>query len=502
MTLRRTGAVPARLGPLSRAERALWRAAARGELADLRTGKADGDDASRGSGWAAERCVRAEVLAALMLGANPSEPGSVPAIRLAGAKVTGRLVATGATINRTLAFDQCYFEEQLELDEASGTSIRMTACHLPGFSAAGLQVSGSIVFKDCVIRGRLSLYTATIAGELILGGTKILNPGDWTLFAGGLTVQGGLFCRWNFESHGTVNLPGARLHGGVFFEFARLIEPGGKAFDAENASVDGPMLFFDLLVDGDVRLPGARIGSELSFARAKFIGRESRALDCSRVQATRLDLATASPIIGAVDLGNAHVGVLADDPATWPSDLRLDGLSYDSIVSASPSISASDRIDWLRRDPTGYRPQPYEELARWFRRVGHDDQARAVLFAKQLHRRTEMLAISKAWGYLLEWSVGYGYKPWRAMAWLVMLVALGTTVFAIAPPKASTPSSSAHFDSLVFTINLLLPIGHFGQADLWSLSDGQEWFAYSLVAAGWLMATAVVSALTRMLSTA
>jgi hypothetical protein len=278
-------------------------------------------------------------------------------------------------------------------------------------------------------------------------------------------------------------------------------------------------------VNGAIHMPGARINGQLSLDGAVIRG-QGTVLDLRRITADELLLTLGEPADGIVDLRHAQVSVLCDDRATWPTALRLDGLSYDSLVtlrdhrapaasetretgtvsdladSASAEIlPAEDRLAWLRLGGNGYRPQPYEQLAAFYRHVGHDDQARKVLLAKQrLRRSTENLA-GKAWGYLLDWSVGYGYRPWLAALWLVALITLGSVVFGLNPPAPVTHSSPAHFNPLFYTIDLLFPFGQFGQANsMWSLSTPEQWFAYSLVGAGWLLATAVIAGVSRALS--
>jgi hypothetical protein len=53
--------------------------------------------------------------------------------------------------------------------------------------------------------------------------------------------------------------------------------------------------------------------------------------------------------------------VLADDRATWPDKLHLVGFTDDALHK-TPTVSAKPRLSWLRRDPGGYAPQPYEQL--------------------------------------------------------------------------------------------------------------------------------------------
>ena len=73
-------------------------------------------------------------------------------------------------------------------------------------------------------------------------------------------------------------------------------------------------------------------------------------------------------------------------------------------------------------------------------------------------------------------------------------------MFAWRPLPALHPATAPHFSSLVYTINLLLPIGQFVQSDQWNPEGAERWFAYALIGMGWLLATAVIAGITRVLN--
>ncbi|WP_369199288.1 hypothetical protein [Streptomyces sp. PU-14G] len=157
------------------------------------------------------------------------------------------------------------------------------------------------------------------------------------------------------------------------------------------------------------------------------------------------------------------------------------------------------RLAWIGRNP-GYAPQPYEQLAGWYRQIGHDDHARRVLLAKQRHRRLTLPVPARVWGHLLDVTVGYGYRPWLAGVWLVMLTLLGTLVFGAQSPTPMKPGEGGPFQPLVYTLDLLIPIGGLGQRTGWYWSnDGLQWLAYLLIAFGWILTTAVIAGVTRTL---
>ncbi|MCF3131737.1 hypothetical protein [Streptomyces olivochromogenes] len=155
---------------------------------------------------------------------------------------------------------------------------------------------------------------------------------------------------------------------------------------------------------------------------------------------------------------------------------------------------------WICREP-GYAAQPYEQLAAWYRQIGHDDDARRVLLAKQRHRRRTLGWPARTWGHRLDATVGYGYRPWLAGLWLVALALMGTVVFSAHSPKPTQPGQVPPFHASVYTLDLLIPIGGLGQRGAWYRTGGATaWLAYALIATGWLLTTAVLSGISRTLS--
>ena len=84
---------------LSEPERLLWAAFPRGAWADLLACDPTADDLEDAAPWGPSRTIRAEVIAALLLGGCAAEPGRAPAVRLRGARISGRLDLMGATVS-------------------------------------------------------------------------------------------------------------------------------------------------------------------------------------------------------------------------------------------------------------------------------------------------------------------------------------------------------------------------------------------------------------------
>ncbi|MEU4658497.1 oxidoreductase [Streptomyces sp. NPDC023723] len=497
-------------------EREVWHAFPSGRTVNLHAGPPGDDPVADGARWGPERTVRAAVLAALLLGAHSGQPGTVPALRLAGARISGPLDLAGAQLAYALWLAECWFEESVDLSGASAQSIAITGSAVPGVEAGLIRVDGRLdLGRSRIGTGpatpfhrrvtALSLINAHVSGAVNLKGAELTAAGEWAVSAGGLVAEGGLYCVDGFVAHGEVRLMGAQLPGGLHLRGALLDRPGprGVVLALDNAVTSTLDCSGGFVARGTVRLRGARVADDLTFAGAVLDGPADGAgpsLSAPLLTAVDFDLTLARPPSGAVDLRGAQVAYLHDNEHSWPAAVELDGFVYGAIRADRDRNSVAERVAWLRRGP-GYHPQPYEQLASWYRKAGHDDEARRVLLAKQRHRRRTLRPAGRAWGHLLDATVGYGYRPWLAGLWLLALTALGTLSFRTGTPVPVKAGEGVPFQPLVYTLDLLVPIGGLGQrtAWYWPDGDGRQWLAHLLIALGWVLTTSVVAGVTRAL---
>ena len=202
--------------------------------------------------------------------------------------------------------------------------------------------------------------------------------------------------------------------------------------------------------------------------------------------------------IGSVDLRHATADVVAwGDSDLWPVEIKLDGMTYTRLVEPFP---AARQLRLLLRDGGGYVPQPFEQLARIYRDLGHEDDARSVLLAKEKLRHARLRWYGRAWGVIQEVTVGYGYRPLRAGFWLAALLVFGTVVFAAEAAQRTAAAGDQSFSPVIFTLDHLMPVFKFGQGSAFSPTPGTQWIAYGLTAAGWLLATAIATGVARLVN--
>jgi hypothetical protein len=436
------------LDDLSKPERALWAAFPSDAPVDLRSGDPDEDDPVNAGCWSADRIVRAEVLMALLLGAGDLERGRAPAIRLVGARISGHLDVMAAGISHALVLSRCRLDEAPRFVEATTRTVRISDCHPPGFAGTRMRTEGILDFHRSVIEERIRLDRAHIIGPVRLRGATVGDGTGEAIAATGLIIDGDMECDAGFTAHGQVTLRAARIAGRLTFRDAVLSATG-------------------------------------------------TAVHVTRLHADELCLRTARPVNGALQLAQARVRTLDDDSAAWPAEIWLNGFSYEVIRHPTGRVPVAERLDWVSRCPLGYQPQPYEQLAAYYRRAGHDDDVRRVLLAKQRHRRTTLTAPGRTAGRLLDITVGYGYRPWLAAIWLALLLTAGTVVYAIDRPHALPGGPVPPFNAFTYTLDLLIPIGAFGLRSAYASTGPAQWLADGLIAAGWILATAVIAGITR-----
>ena len=443
-------------------------------------------------------------------------------IRLTGAHITGQLNLDGAHLanpgKTALSADQMTVESAMlcqDRFQAEG-GIRLTGAHItgqlvldgahlvnPGETALfgdGLTVEGAMFcLNGFQAEGAIRLTGAHITGQLGFSGVHLVNPGETALSGDGLTVGGGMFCQDGFHAEGGIRLTGAHITGQLVLDGAHLANPGKTALSADGLTVEGAMFCQDgFQAEGEIGLMGAHTG-RLSFEDATLANSGSTALYCYGLQADAL-LFDNVKVTGTVDLRSVQVGVLKDNPPDWPEHLLLDGFVYSELQPYANVRGAAGRLAWLARAEPEYRPQPYEQLALYYRRLGHDEEARRVLVAKQRRRRTGLSFPGKIFNTLLNAIVGYGYRPGRAFAWLVVLITVGSVYFTFQRPAPLDPAHHPHFQPVLYTADLVIPIVSLGQNGTWNLTGPAQWVAAALIASGWILATTVIAGISRLLT--
>jgi hypothetical protein len=221
-----------------------------------------------------DRKVRAAVLAALLTGAYPVEPGLGPALRLDHATVVGQLDLEGRAVDSVIALRWCGFDQAPRLIMARLVGLSLRGCHLPGLRARNLRVGSDLVLEQgFTSTGTVDLTDGTVEGTLRLAGAVLRKPGGNALLGARLRVAGSISAV-AMRAEGEVRLHGANVGGSVHLTAARLTHTQGNALEAAGIVVAGNLFCdsrggrFDAA--GQVLLAGARIGGDAVFSGARL----------------------------------------------------------------------------------------------------------------------------------------------------------------------------------------------------------------------------------------
>jgi hypothetical protein len=436
-----------------------------------------------------------------------------------------------------LAFDRAVITARCEND-----AVRLPGAHLgtlacshatirnysgPALGADGLRVDQAVFFKgrfNAVGTGETGAVRLAGGhlGRLECDGATIRNKGRGddagpALVAFGLQVDDVALFRRGFMAvgagdAGAVDLAGAHIGGDLDCSGATMRNDCGPALLAGRLRVDGDVHLDRLKAvgagdGGAVQLPGAHIGGLLDCTSASMCNKKGPALVAYSLQVDQKVLLEQFEAVGGgndetLNLFDVRVGgVLVFDPErlehTHDSQrkLALDGLTYAGLPldSARHPISVDHWLCLLRTD-TPYAAQPYQHFASAHRAAGNDSEVRKILVAQRRDQvdRGELPGPDRAWARLTEVTLGYGYKPWKAVLFLAGVVLIAVLLalalgaqggLARVDPKPPAATQCSAVEQIGVGLDLGLPLIKTGirdHCDTTTSTTGQV-----LTAAGW-----------------
>jgi hypothetical protein len=346
----------------------------------------------------------------------------------------------------------------------------------------------SLVANSADIRGDFSLALAQSVGQM-----QVIN----TSIAGDFSCNGGVFeVNRNCSLYEQDDLPNLLRHE----------RDGDTSIFIGSVDIRGSVLLSkNFIANGWVSFVGSKIGGT-------FV------------------LAVDNPNLMSIELRTARMSTIEDSKESWPKHgcLALDGLIYEKIAQGSP-VNGAERLDWIRRQnlKDNFSPQPYEQAARVLQASGHQEAAIKVLIGKQddLRKYGGLSKVKQFWNWFLSRTIAHGYKPHRALLFSLAIIYIGLFVFdlgythgliepseleaysisntrdastpALIYPDSNsssqmpkTPPSYPEFYSLIYSVDVFLPIIDFHQESFWipRASRGKKISPFTLRWGGVLLA--------------
>jgi hypothetical protein len=512
-------------------------------------------DGSRPTGHDPARTIRADLLRYLILGGCDNCRVAEAGVVLKGAYIRDHLDLDFVVVKGQTSLTNCRFAVAISALQTRFELLNLGGTALPRLNADGVKVIGSVILnRGFAATEGVSLVGAKIGVQLACGDGHFENAGGRALDALGVEVNGSIYLLREFRAAGEVCLVGARIGGRLACDNGQFENADGYALNAERAEISGGVfLRYGFKAVGEVRLAGARIGDRLTCEGGHFQNANGDALNAQRLRVEG-SIIWRNVMVpeGGINIDGAHVGDLVDDAASWPAPdgakarLILDGFTYNRI---SNFTDTQTRLSWLAsgtRWNGEFFPQPYTQLAKVLREMGHDRAAREVrMRQEQLIRQNIRVASRIApngdldvavrslwadvvnlvrwlWDLILRIVTGYGHAPVRSFIVLGLLFVVATSLAnrtwnegsfapnsaiilaskdwrdladdpAIANPADTWSANGAAgqdwetFNRYAYGFDLVVPILTLGQTGAWAPSTTRGWWGRQLWWARWLL---------------
>lgn len=416
-----------------------------------------------------------------------------------------KVTAQWATL-RTSGLVSCLVEEGIDGDGLNckgtllirhGTEVR-GAVRLPVAKIEGGLYCEGAVFNNPAGRA-LDCTDATITGPVGLNGwyredgaiQRFRCAGAVDL--NGCTIGGNLDCSeadFSADGQSALGCSGAKIGGSIRCRnssFRSYVPPA----DAPNAGLNvdalncwGAKVTGHVFLDGEFSADGvsllvADIGGSLSCTSGSFLKGTGSALHCEGTKVGQIFFfRNIRQVGGTMNLLNMQVDSLADEMESWrkaEGRLNLDGFTYNRLIydpsldesagpgadaAEQPTTRARDRIAWLKmQEPdnwrTGFRPQPWEQLIKVLRAMGHPDRARSVAVARERTRGAVprpsppdrhgrmMQAVQRLLNPVFGTAAGYGYQPERLALFVPLVWLVCAMIYLAAAPACGNDRACA-----------------------------------------------------------
>ncbi|MEX0305447.1 MAG: hypothetical protein AB3N24_23755 [Leisingera sp.] len=351
-----------------------------------------------------------------------------------------------------------------------------------GVMLEGALISGELDLTDCEIRNNMLLHNCRFQKGIHANRCNALK--NFRLRSCKLPL---------------LNAAGLKVGGQLNCDGTEFQNQNGTALNLQDADIGRTLSLDSVKILGAADLNGLKTGGQLDCEGAEFQNKDGMALNLQNAVIGQGFLFRDQVTVqGAVNLNAAYCGSLADDPECWPDSghLILDGFTYHRLHGAT---DARTRLNWLARGDRWkgeFFPQPYKQLAKVLHDMGHEADAREVLYVleKKLgaERRRQLrqeiadlrnitpslglrtakyilLATDYASDWLQRVTVGYGRKPFRSLGvlaglitafWFATLAAWHAGGFAPNSSIVLTSPEWASYDSRGKTPKPAHPAGH------------------------------------------
>jgi hypothetical protein len=499
--------------------------------------------------------IRPSLVRFLLLGGDDENPVHENGVQLYGAWIGNHdehdLDLENTRSHFSLSLLNCALEGALVLRRANLLFVSMEGSTFYGVQGDALRCQSSLLLRNVVCNGEARIVGADIGGTLECIGGQFTNKGGIALAFDRAKILGDVSLGVGFRAQGEVRLVNVEIGGSLGCGGGLFCNENGIALNCDGAMIAQSMnLKNGFKATGETRLVGAQIGYNLDCEGGDFRNTVNVALNCDGATAkSALILRRVAAVDGDVNLTSMKAGSFIDDADFQSFTYVLDGFTYERFAGQAPT-SAEKRLTWLGRQQSphikeDFRPQPWEQVIRVLRDMGHPREADKVAIAKQEQMR-KAGKVGNAVMRFLHWLygevAGYGYRPMSSLLYLLSIWLLCTLIYffhsepngVFAPTNpiihndaalqaacgvrsgvrettwticTSLPQEYTTFNAAMYSVDLILPLVNLQQENDWAplatydngenfwlamFTRGVVWFE---ILAGWMLSLLLVAVL-------
>jgi hypothetical protein len=389
--------------------------------------------------------VRASFIRFLVLGGDDQVPVHEEGVSLSGAWIEGDLILSYCNCVASLYLEQCKIDGEFHAVDAKIPGLFFSSSVINSLNADRLITAGALHLHQSRIEpGKVRLLGAKIGGSFSCTGGTFKPKKGFAISCDGAEIVGDINLDNGFNAHGLVRMINAKVGSNLACVGGKINSDDGQALVCDGVGISGNVLLAEgFQATGTVHFIGAIIAGDLVCSGGEFEVKEGDALNCERARiGSGLFFRNIGSLKGAISFSEAEVSSIFDDQSSWAMARYVDqdGFRY-ARIGLGP-VDATSRISWLMMQPKehlgkDFKPQPWEQLIKVLREMGHDTDARAVAIEKQRMLRVagKITGIAYPLHRLYGLLAGYGYKPLNAVCAMFLVWAFSSHIFDYAEQR-------------------------------------------------------------------
>jgi len=300
----------------------------------------------------------------------------------------------------------------------------------------GLRCLGKLSLNGSSSNDIVSLIGAEIRDDFECAGSVFNHTSDENaaLCCDSIKIGKSVWLSNNFTAYGKVSFTNAKIEGDLICTNGKFYSNNTEsniALCCDNLKIQNKVFLNDgFYAKGEVRFLSAEINGNLYLMEGYFENKTKIALNCEfmfvKKELFLIDSFGKKAIIhGQLNFLHANVNRFTYSNEFWRQKtlkkVILDGFTY---IHISLMIDKQFSSDIFFSKALNFKSQPYKQLAKVLRDMGHDRDADEVMIA--LHDK-KLETSKESWSYkvsqkLYRWISRYGYRPIRALKIILVSV--------------------------------------------------------------------------------